>query len=203
VARRRSRGNERTLPDGDALIELAASLLDDHGHDSFAAAKRSAARRLGCSEAQAARVDNRAIADVLRERQSTPEHAQMLAELRREALRAMRLLADFDPRAVGSLADGLHLGEPGFALHLVADTPEEVLLFLATRRIPARSAELRQRFSGGAERDVPCLSFRAGELWVRLLVFAPGDARAAPLAEIDGKPLQRLKLAQLEALLAE
>ena len=183
------------------LAELAAQLLDEHGLHGYEAAKRSAARRLRRSSAEVARLDNRQIAEALRRRQSGPQATAQLTERRREALRAMDLLADFSPRATGGLLDGLRRGEPGFTLHLFADAPEPVLLFLAERRIPAESGDVRLRFAGGIERDIPELSFLAGPWRVRLLIFDDRAGAVAPLAEVDGKPLRRLNRDRLAALL--
>lgn len=185
---------------GDELASLAALLLDEHGHDNYAGAKRSAARRLGYSEAQAARLDNRKVAAALRERQAGPELEEVLRDLRREALQAMSLLRDFEPRAQEVLVEGPLLGEPGFELHLTADAPEQVVLFLDARKIPARLGNAPLRFAGGREADIPSLSFRAGEWRVRLLVFPPGAGLGAPLSEETGKPQRRLSAAQLQAV---
>jgi len=195
------RGAGDAAPASAELAELAAQLLDEHGLCGYEVAKRSAARRLKRSSAEAARLDNRLVAEALRRRQSGPQAVAQLAECRREALRAMDLLADFSPRAVGGVVDGLRRGEPGFTLHLSADAPEQVLLFLAERRIPAEPDDVRLRFAGGIERDIPKLSFLAGCWRVRLLVFDDRAAAAAPLAELDGRPLRRLNRERLAALL--
>jgi hypothetical protein len=124
----------------------------------------------------------------------------MLRELRESALKAMEMLRQFNPRLVGPLLAGTAGDHPEVNLHLFADSMKEVVLFLIEQDIPYEDGEKRYRF-GKEYRYQPVLRFFAGDIPFELAVFPPEGLRQAPLSPIDGRPMKRAGLSELEALL--
>jgi hypothetical protein len=185
------------------LVEEAARLICEEGYADYRLAKHKAAERLGLSR-RAALPDNVRIEAAVIERQNLFGGAQFrarLLEMRRTALRAMRLLDAFDPRLSGSSVSGA-IGEGHrVQLHLVADQPESVEMLLHDRHIPFEQDERRYRLADGRDANVPLLRFQADRVGVDLAVFDAGSLRHPPLSQIDGKPARRLTPEQLRALL--
>lgn len=112
---------------------VAARLLHDHEETEYVRAKRRAARKLGFRFRPTDLPSNREVRDHLR--RITEQFEKGLPEgrprqLRIEALRWMRLLADFAPLLAGDVASGDT--EPGAAIELllIADDPERVVSLL-------------------------------------------------------------------------
>lgn len=185
------------------LVEEAARLICDEGYADYRVAKQKAAERLGVSR-RATLPDNAQIEAAVLDRQALfggDAYRARLLEMRRTALRAMRLLSAFDPRLSGSSVSGA-IGEGHrVQLHLVADQPETVEMLLHDRHIPFEQDERRYRLADGREAQVPLLRFEADRVGVDLAVFDAGSLRHPPLSQVDGKPARRLTPAQLRAVL--
>ncbi len=203
------RGGARPGRGADRLRERiaheAARIMHEQGIRDYGLAKRKAAERLGVpdgcglprnAEIEAALAAYRRLFD--------GEHAARLRRLRRTALEAMRLLSAFEPRLVGSVLSGTAGAHSDINLHLFADTPEAVALFLAARHIPYEECERRLRPSAGHDpRGYPAFRFVTGEFTVELTVFPVDGLRQAPCSPVDGRPMRRAALAAVEALLAQ
>lgn len=185
------------------LIEEAARLICDEGYADYRLAKQKAAERLGLSRGVTL-PDNARIEAAVLDRQNLfggEAYRAHLLDMRRTALRAMRLLGAFDPRLSGSSVSGA-IGEGHrVQLHLIADQPETVEMLLHDRHIPFEQDERRYRLSDGREARVPLLRFEADRVGVDLAVFDAASLRHPPLSQIDGKPVRRLTPEQLRTLL--
>ena len=185
------------------LIEEAARLICDEGYADYRMAKQKAAERLGVSRG-ATLPDNAKIEAAVLDRQNLfggPAYRAQLLDMRRTALRAMRLLSAFDPRLSGSSVSGA-IGEGHrVQVHLVADSAESVEMLLHDRQIPFEQDERRYRMADGREAQVPLLRFQADRVGVDLAVFDPASLRHPPLSQVDGKPARRLTTEQLRHLL--
>jgi hypothetical protein len=185
------------------LIEEAARLICDEGYADYRMAKQKAAERLGVSRG-ANLPDNARIEAAVLDRQNLfggPAYHAQLLDMRRTALRAMRLLSAFDPRLSGSSVSGA-IGEGHrVQLHLVADSAESVEMLLHDRQVPFEQDERRYRLADGREAQVPLLRFQADRVGVDLAVFDPASLRHPPLSQVDGKPARRLTPEQLRSLL--
>jgi len=184
-----------------AIARHAAQMLVENGDLTMGAARRKAQELLGparnrdlpdFAEIEAAIADHLRLFGGVR-------HARRLFELRREALRAMRLLAPFEPRLVGPLLAGTASSHARVSLHVFADTVEEITLFLDENGIPFLLSERRYRDS---RRPYPSVSFMAGDTPVELVIFLPEAGHRVPLSELDGRPMRRADIADVEALLA-
>jgi len=184
--------------------EAARIMVEEDVHD-YQIAKRKAIHRLnlpwdknlpGNDEIEMARVDylrlfrgRRLDADVRR--------------LRRLALEAMEFLAGFDPRLVGEVLSGHVTPASSIQLHLTADSPEALRLWLQERTIPFEQTDRRLRFGGDRQATVPLFRFSADGVAIELCVFGREAARETPLSPVDGRPMKRANRRQLEQLLAE
>jgi hypothetical protein len=187
-----------------ALAREAARIMIEHGVDDHLFAKRKAAERLGVTD-HAVLPKNTEIEEALAEHQRLFEpdsHASSLAGLRRAALGAMRLLADFEPRIVGPVLSGTATAHSDILLHVFADTPESVAFSLIDRGIRHRVVERRVKLQRDEAASLPTLRFEADGLEVDAMVFPRDGLRQPPMSPVDGRPMRRATAAELEALIA-
>jgi hypothetical protein len=187
------------------IAQEAARLMTDEGIHDFYAAKRKAAQRLGAPDTRNM-PRNMEVEAALEEYQRlfrAEERADHLRSLREGAAQAMRFLMDFNPRLVGSVFSGTAGQHTHINLHLFADTPEEVSLFLMEANIPFHTSHKRMRLNRDEWQEFPCYEFMAGEHPVELVVFPREGRREAPRSPVDGRPMYRAGLDEVEALLSD
>lgn len=198
ATRQRDGSRLRTL-----LAQECARIMADEGVKDFLVAKRKAAVRLGVSN-KALLPGNVEIEQALIEYQrlfNAAKQSAQLRELRQTAVEAMRFFARFHPRLVGSVLTGTAGPYANINLHLFADTPEEVVWFLMDHTIPFATSERRLRLGNGEYAYFPVLSFGAGDASIDLTVFTPRKGRESPRSPVDGRPMRRASLAEVQALL--
>jgi hypothetical protein len=130
-------------------------------------------------------------------------HEAELADLRRAALEAMRLVARFEPRLVGPVLTGTASAHSEINLHVFSDTPEAVSIELQDRGVPHEALERRLKFERDRVVTYPAFRFVAGRQPVDAVVFPLDGIRQAPSSPVDGKPMRRATVAEVEALLAQ
>ena len=187
------------------IAQECARLIAEEGVQDFGAARRKAALRLAVNN-RAVLPDNVAIEQALLDRQrlfDADRQAIRLRGLRKTAVEAMQFLARFRPRLVGSVLSGAVGPQASVHLHLFAESPEEIALFLMERHIPFETTEHRLKMANGVPVCLPVLRFTAGETRVDLTLFRLLAEREAPLSPVNGRPMQRASLAEVQALLAE
>ena len=181
----------------------AARIMAEEGVRDFQAAKRKAASRLALGDTRHLPT-NEEIQQALQQHLAL-FHGHTLADdvrrLRQLALDAMHFLAAFEPRLVGAVLSGAVTRESEIQLHLRAEAPEQIDWFLREHGIPFRQFERRVRFGGERLQTIPSYRFTADEVPVELYVFRPEQAREAPLSPVDGKPMSRASLKEVEGLL--
>lgn len=202
MARRGTGGDPRLR---QRFLWEAARLLAEGEAADFPAARRKALQRLGIVHLRP-QPDNTEIEATLQEYQrlfradSQPTH---LYRLRETALRAMQLLSRFDPRLVGPVLTGSADRHSPVHLHLFAEHPEAVALFLLEQRIPFEQDERRVRFDQERIEHYPLYRFEAGGTTLELTVFPVIGLRQAPLSPVDQRPMRRADAAMVERLLQE
>jgi hypothetical protein len=188
-----------------AVAEEAARIMGEQGVDDFLQAKRKAAERLGVTDASILPRNTEIEAALFARRRlfAGERHAAEIAVLRRSALEAMRLMADFEPRLVGPVLAGTASAHSEINLHLFSDSPEAVSLQLEERGVPHEVQERRVRFERDRLVSYPALRFVAGHQAVDAVVFPLDGIRQSPCSPVDGKPMRRAATAEVEQLLQE
>lgn len=174
----------------------------EHGVDDFLFAKRKAAERMGVTD-HAVLPKNTEIEAAIAEHHrlfGADVHEDELEEQRRQAVVAMRLLADFEPRLVGPVLSGTASPHSEIELHLFADTPEAVVIQLMEHGIRHRVGERRVKMIRDEPRAFPAVQFSSGRYEVDAIVFPRDGIRQSPFSPVDGKPMRRASRAEVEAL---
>ena len=177
--------------------------MSEHGIRDFLTAKRKAAERFGVT-AGSVLPKNTEIEDALAEYQRLfggTKHGETLAAQRNAALSAMQMLADFQPRLVGSVLSGTATEHNDIQLHLFAERAESVTFRLMDFGIEHEVVERRVRF--GVDRVVayPGVHFDFEDHTVDATVFPVDGIRQAPISPVDGKPMRRIDAEELEVLM--
>lgn len=129
-------------------------------------------------------------------------YLQGLRRMRETAVQALRLLTPFNPCLTGAAVTGATTAGQRVQIHAFAEPAEAVDLMLADRQIPYSQGERRYRYPNGSEQTVPLAKFQAGEVGVDVAVFASRQIKQTPLSPSDGLPMIRLRLNQVEDLIA-
>jgi hypothetical protein len=196
------RSHERTDQLRRALAQEAARIMSEQGIDDYLLAKRKAADRLGVADVSVL-PKNIEIESALAEhhRLFDNRHDNTLTELRATALRAMRLLKEFEPRLVGPVLSGSASAHSEINLHLFADNSETVALRLMEQGIPHQVAERRLRYDPTRIVSYPAYRFVAGRQPIDAVVFPLNGIRQSPASPVDGRPMRRGDVAEIEAML--
>ncbi len=181
----------------------AARIMSEQGIDDYLLAKRKAAERFGVGDASVL-PKNTEIEAALAEHHrlfGAGNHQDALAKLRRVALQAMQLLKEFQPRLVGPVLTGTASEHSEINLHLFADQPESVSMRLMENGIPYDVAERRLRYEPTRVISYPAFRFIAGRQPIDAVVFPIDGIRQSPASPVDGKPMRRGALSDVEDLL--
>lgn len=187
------------------LAQEAARVMAEEGVRDFYSAKRKAAERLGAPNTHNM-PRNIEIEEALQDYQRLffgAEGEQKVRELREAAAQAMRFFAPFEPRLTGSVLSGTAGAHSDVNLHLFADTPEEVNLFLLEAGIQFEAGLRRLRLNREVVEEIPSVRFLAGDQPIEALIFPANGIRQAPLSPVDGKPMARASLGRVMELLHE
>jgi hypothetical protein len=188
-----------------ALAQEAARIMSEQGIDDFGVAKRKAAERLGATDISVL-PKNTEIEEALAAHHRLFEghtHASALSALRETALRAMRLLERFEPRLVGPVLSGTASAHSEITLHVFSDGPEPVLFHLMDRGVPHRVGERRLRYEPDRLVNYPVVQFVAGDNEIDAVVFPVNGIRQSPSSPVDGRPMRRADMVELESLLMQ
>jgi len=198
VSHNRINGNLR-----QNIANETARILADGSCQNIRIARRKAAERLGVTGQFELPTEDE-IEQALRIHQSLFQRDQQpveLNKLRQQAVAAMKTLAHFNPRLVGSVLVGTAGSGNKIELHLFVDTTEEVILFLLDQQIPWDDGEKTLYYKGNVKRIYPACSFRAGDVEVELTLLPSEALRQRPLGPLGDRPLQRASLSQLQELM--
>jgi len=186
-----------------ALAQEAARIMSEHGIRDFLVAKRKAAERFGVTD-NAVLPKNTEIESALVEYQRLfrgASHEQSLHAQRRAALHAMQSLQAFTPRLVGPVLSGTATEHSDVQLHLFADTPESVAISLLELGIPHEVTARRVRMNAERVLEYPGVRFEVDNHAIEATVFPTDGIRQAPVSPVDGRPMRRADVLELEALL--
>jgi hypothetical protein len=188
----------------ERIAAAAARIMAEDGIDDFALAKRKAAKSLGApaTEALPANDEIEAELEAYRALYQADEHPQLISELRRVALDAMRALEQFRPYLTGPVLKGIAGPYSEIDLQLFPESAKEVEMFLLERNIAFETRETR-RYSGGRAHTASVFTLHWQDLPVKLAVFDPRDERVALKTSQAGQVLERAGIAELAALLRD
>lgn len=184
------------------LAQKTAQILLESGMRDFQAAKQKAALQLGVKDTQSL-PNNSEIELALSEYQrlfhteSQPEH---LEKLRKIAIEAMQFLGCFHPKLVGSVLSGTADMHSTIRLHVFSDTVESIGFYFQDKKIPCELKERRLRFAADQYQNYSSYEFIVDDIQIELLVFLPKQ-KQIPLSPIDGKPMKRADITDVELLL--
>ena len=185
------------------IAQLAARMIAVDGISDFRAAKRKAALQLGVKPDRFMPTNHeieQAVSDYQRlflgDRQR-----EVLDELRREAIEAMKFLEPFRPQLVGPVLAGTATRFSEIVLHVHCNTPEEVATFLEDRNISPAHVSRNVKARTNTSVELPAFRFIAGNCAIVLVVFDERHRTLHPLSPVDGKPMHRARLDEVETLL--
>ena len=187
----------------DAVVQEAARLICEERLTDYRAAKLRAMQRLGLGP-------HTALPDNLHVREAVVAYQRLfggedyvahLRAMRNTALKAMGLLAEFQPRLVGGAVHGAVTTAHRVQLHAFSEKAEVVDLFLQHRGIPFEQDERAYHYADEREVMIPLARFEAADIGIDVAVFAVDDQRRAPIDPSDGAPSKRLDVAAVQALL--
>lgn len=162
----------------EQLAHLSAKLMAEDGITDHAFAKRKAAKQLGAADTQHL-PSNQEVDEALhsyRALYQRDSHPDVLRQLREEALRTMRLLADFHPYLTGSVLSGTAGVQSDINLILFSDDAKAVLLFLLKNKLEFEDGEWRTRVRGHEE-SVPSYTLSSGSNVLTHIIVLPESAR--------------------------
>jgi len=181
----------------------AARIIATECLQDFHAAKRKAADRIGINE-RLALPSNLEVQDALIRYQDLyggQQHQNNLLHLRLAALDAMRMLQEHSPCLTGPVLDGSAGPHTRITLHVFCDAVETLVFDFLERGLPFRQEQRRMRLSDKDYQVVPIFLIEVSACTIELVVLDRIAVRQAPPSPIDGKPLQRASIAELERML--
>lgn len=196
---RRSETNLRIV-----LAQEAARLICEHGIGDYRTAKHKAAENLGYS-GYGGLPGNREIDLAVAERNrifGADQHQSLLSEIRHAAISIMSLLEQFKPCLVGGALSGNITEHSAIKLHLFSDPSENVAFQLAACGIRYSSVSQRLKIQRNVVEVFPGYRFYADDFAVETTVFPERRKMHAPLSPLDGRPMKRAKLRDVELLAA-
>jgi hypothetical protein len=186
-----------------AIAQEAARVMAEHGVSDFLFAKRKAAERFGVTD-HAVLPKNVEIEAALAEYQrlfGADSHEETLYAQRQVALEAMKQLKEFEPRLVGPVLSGTATEHSQVQIHLFADRAESVAIKLMDAGIPHEVTERRVKMNAERILAYPGVTFEIDDQPIEVTVFPTDGIRQAPVSPVDGKPMRRANVSELEALL--
>lgn len=187
-----------------ALAQEAARLMAEHGVRDFLLAKRKAAERYGVVDSSLL-PRNTEIEAALQEHHRLfggQSHLEALQSQRAIALDVMHRLQRFQPRLVGPVLHGTATAHDDVVLHVFVDRIETLSFALMDQGIPYELGERRTRLDTERTVQQPTIRLEIDDQPVELVVFGIDGIRQAPISPVDGKPMRRADLREVENLLA-
>ena len=200
MPRRRNNGTERTR---QVLAQEAARIIVNQGVRDYRVAKHKAAERLGVSGHGALPGNPEIEAAVAEHLQlfGGDDHADRLRLTRVAALGAMKLLLEFTPRLVGPVLSGTADENSAVNLHVFTDSPESVAFELDRIGISYRAYERRLKSRHDQFDTYPGFEFHHNHSPIQATVFPVDGIRQAPMSPVTGKPMKRVDVDAVQALL--
>jgi len=199
--------HDRHRPDNRraAIANEAARLIQEQGLTDFRAAKDKAVERLGLRSVGPL-PSNGEIEQALAERNRIfrgDSHHHHVLELRAAALRVMHSLRVFHARLVGAVLSGNATQHSTIDLHVFSDSPEDVGSTLDALGIHHRATQFRHQFKLRQGEKFPGFRFIDKDFEYAATVFMEKHRRRSPLSPVNGRPMQRGSIRDVEELVSQ
>ena len=184
------------------LAQVAARLMAEDGIQDYALAKKKAARQLGIAETSMLPTNREILAarTTYQDLFQDQEQRDRLQELRNAALQIMRRLARFHPYLTGEVLQGTAQRHAKIELQIFTDNLQELELFLINAQIPFKTYAKKFHFADKTC-AATCYALSEDVSEAEIAVFPGPEFCYAPLDLVERKPMRRVSLAELEALL--
>ncbi len=184
----------------ERVAKEAARLLYTGASEEYKHAKEQAARSLGL-DAMPSNYEVAVELDLLADQFEGEERKKMLLKMRKKALAAMRALAGYSPRLMGSVWRGTARKGSDLDIDVYSDRPEEVESKLShTGYVVDRSEEVVVN-KGGRTVRTRHLTIYLNEFDVEVVVRPPEEKGKAERCEIYSDLKKGLGLSGLEKLM--
>lgn len=181
----------------------AARLMYDRHESEYMRARIRAARKICRGWVKDSELpSNREIRDQIQQfarMYEGDQRTENLLEMRLEALRMMRLLAEFQPRLIGSVLTGHVRQGSDIDIHLFSDGTAAIESILDDEGLPY-DVEKKQVLKEGVERVFTHIHV-ADRFEFELTVYAAREASRVFKSSITGQPIERANIQELEELL--
>ena len=196
----------RVSPDNRLRKEIAqeaARLVAVDGFDDYLQAKLKAAQQLGINnrkmlpsniEIEAAVIEYQSLFQA----DTQPRH---LRRLRKLSCKAMKMLAEYQPKLVGPVLSGTASMNSEIILHVFVDTPELIGLFLKQQGIPFEVCERRLSIEKNNPAYYTAYKFLAEDIEIVLITLPMSLIRQSPVDPVSGGSMKRAGLTEVEKLI--
>jgi len=184
------------------IASVAAKMVALGGVVDFQTAKRKAVVQLGLSPNKNLPSNQEIENALITYQQLFQSDTQMsqLIRFRHLAIEAMKLLSQFRPLLVGSVATGTVTSSSEIVLHLYFDQVEQVGLFLTENGIPNQICEKHVRINTTKTVVYPAYHFIAEQTSMLLVIFSEKDKNLSPVSSINNKAMLMLGFEEVVAL---
>jgi hypothetical protein len=193
------------------IAQQAARMMAEDGISDYGYAKKKAGRQLGAVD-NSVLPSNVEIEEALKLYNTlflSDEQPENLANLRKNALFTMQLLAKFNPYLTGAVLDGTAGLGAETHIHLFADSLKEVEMFLLNQDIPFETNDKSYRVMNDGKRDkkgdgrkkVPVFTLEMDSGLIKLSVFEVDDVRISTKRAADGANAERADIEEVKLLL--
>jgi predicted nucleotidyltransferase len=180
----------------------------EEGVKEYRDAKRKAAKAFGPEKALSlgshlpSNAEIHQELDILIRMHEGEAQPERLLRMRLVALSLLELFERFRPFLVGSVLTGAVTERSDIDLHLFADSPEDVEMFLEERAIPYEPETVSIRH-GSEFREYFHLYLEQEGQVIDCTVYQPSERNRRPVSSITGRPMERADAKRVRALLAE
>lgn len=187
------------------IAREAARIMYEEGVKEYRDAKRKAAKAFGPEKALSLGSHLPSNAEIheeltrlVRIYEGDAQPARLL-RMRLQALAWLELFGPFRPYLVGSVLTGTVREQSDIDIHLFAESPEEVELFLEERNIPFEPETVTIRY-GNEFHDYYHLYLEDEGVVIDCTVYDPAERHRKPKSSITGRPMERADAARLRKL---
>jgi hypothetical protein len=184
------------------IAHLAARIMVEDGVTNFSSAKRKAARMAGAEDTRNL-PNNDEIEQALRQQQRLfhdSEHSALIDQMRTQALSVMHMLKDFHPHLTGPVLEGYAGKYSTVQIQLFAESVKDIEIFLMNHELRYEAREVRLCV-GDEMQSVSTYKLEVNGFDVSLTVLSYSDLRRKIKQTMEGKPLEKASISQVETLL--